>query len=591
MRTGAFHPLLLGAALAASPYAFAVYDPPPPTEIVELDSKDVQPFCVTTAPSSWRDAQAIEGVDIQESRVCNPDNPYTVAAAVKGTNNISMNTLMETNLATDAIVKTNDYDGDGDPDHIIIRLEVMELNGRSPDDASLLVPGFEIAPGVQPGFWVFAPKTRDMSTASFASTWANPTLRAPSPPIRVEEGDTVWLVLENTHYFPHTIHLHGVDHPFMDHGGQGNDGVGQTSAMDVAPGATRVYEIQPRVAGTQYYHCHTQPHYHIPMGLQGLFIVEENRPNNWLQTINVGAGQVRHPSVAVREEYQQEYDLHYQSVDKELHGLVQVANDPRLIGKLMNQEYDITDATDDYFLINGRAFPYSLRESLLVVEPDQKIKLRVLNGHTEAMGLHIHGHKGTVTHYDGVEHNPAARITRDVYTMTPAQRLDIEISTRNDGLHSFGEGVWMFHDHVEKSFTTDGQGEGGGLSLLVYKNYLSEDGTPKTHGMDLSPYFSKTFWKRGYPVWQQFDEWGSLGLPAGVSLAAADTGKAPAGAPTPAAPQAPAGQPVPISIALRNLLVGLLLGTAGYFAFLNKKRLGEMVDAIRGLFKGATGGK
>ena len=34
------------------------------------------------------------------------------------------------------------------------------------------------------------------------------------------------------------------------------------------------------------------------------------------------AGQVRHPSVAVLEKYAREYDLHYQSVDKELHEVV-----------------------------------------------------------------------------------------------------------------------------------------------------------------------------------------------------------------------------------------------------------------------------
>ena len=38
------------------------------------------------------------------------------------------------------------------------------------------------------------------------------------------------------------------------------------------------------------------------MGLQGLFVIEENRPNNWVQTLNVGAGKVRAPSVAVLEE-------------------------------------------------------------------------------------------------------------------------------------------------------------------------------------------------------------------------------------------------------------------------------------------------
>jgi FtsP/CotA-like multicopper oxidase with cupredoxin domain len=473
----------------------------------------VEEVCSDFTPAKWREEQVIDGVKIQASKLCNPDNPADIAAFVKGTNGISMETLMSTQLAADAITMSDDVDGDGDPDKIIIKLEIAELNGHSPDMKDPTTT-FDIAPGIQPTFWVYAPKTRDMSTLSIYEPIANPLLRVPSPVIRVEQDDVVWIVLENTHYLPHSIHLHGIDHPFMDHSGGGNDGVGQTSNMDTMPGESKTYVIKPRQPGTMYYHCHVQPHTHIPMGLQGIFIVEENRPNNWPQTLNVGAGQVRHPSVAVLEKYAREYDLHYQSADKELHELVaRSANDPRLIAKHMNMEYDTTDATEDYFMLNGRSFPYTLRESLIEMKKDEKVKLRVLNGHTEAFALHIHGHKPTITHYDGVDNGPGSYIQRDVHGMVPAQRIDLELSGVDDGLHSFGQGIWMFHDHVEKSFTTNGVGEGGDISLVVYDGFLDEKGIPKAHGMSLAPYFTKGFWKRNYPVWQDYDVWRSLGLP------------------------------------------------------------------------------
>ncbi|BBA33452.1 multicopper oxidase [Methylocaldum marinum] len=544
---------------------------------------EAEPFCDDRAPSDWRKAQVLEGVTIQESRVCNPDNPADIAAFVKGTNNISMQTIMDTsNLAADAITKTNDMDGDGDPDHIIIKLEIIELNGRSPDFAGV-VPTFDIAPGIQPSFWVFAPKSRDMSTRSFASVEANPLIRMPSPTIRIEQGDVVWLVVENTHYFPHSIHLHGVDHPFMDHGGEGNDGVGQTSQMDIMPGESKTYVIRPRQPGTMYYHCHVQPHTHIPMGLAGMIVVEENKPNNWVQTFNVGNGQVRHPSVAVSEKFDQEYDLHYQSVDKEMHALPQLANDPRLIARAMNQEYDITDATEDYFLLNGRSFPYTLRESLITVDPDQKIKLRILNGHTETLALHTHGHKATETHYDGVEQNPSAQVTRDVYMMAPAQRLDLSISTKDDGLHSFGSGIWMFHDHVEKAFTTDGMGEGGSISLIVYKSYLDEKGTPKTHGMDLTPYFTKEFWQRKIPVWQDWaDDWGSLGEPAGMQTADAATVSKAVEVSSTSAPLSTDTSSSPLG----SLFNGLMFGIAGYLLYIYRDRVRAVINQVASQAKG-----
>ncbi len=486
----------------------------PETVKVNPSALTGEPMCDPKIAPAWREAQEIDGVKIDASPVCSPDNPAWIAAAVKGTNNISMDTLMKTGLSPDAIIKTDDLDGDGDPDRIVIKLEIMELNGKSPDFPGI-VPTFDIAPGVQPGAWVFAPKTSGMSTENFESVRANPLLRLPSPVIRVEVGDIVQIVLENTHYLPHSIHLHGVDHPFShgEHGGQ--DGVPQTSEVELMPGERRIYQFQARQPGTMFYHCHVQTHTHLAMGLAGMIIVEENRPNNWLQTLNIGGGQVRHPSVAVKEQFDQEYDLHYHAMDKELGEIIQKYNDPRLIARDMNRRYDITDATEDYYTLNGLSFPYTLRESLIVVEPDQKIKLRMLNSGGELIAIHTHGHHATITHYDGVEHNPIAQIMRDVFDMAPAQRLDLKLETVNDGKHSYGEGDWLFHDHREKGITTNGMAEGGSMSSIVYKSYLTENGMPKVShfGIDLNKYFTKEYYERRLPEWQDLDEWASLGSP------------------------------------------------------------------------------
>lgn len=483
------------------------YRAPPASRRPETDT--AEPFCIDKYPD-WRKQHTIEGVDIAASPICEPDNPAEIAAFVRGTNNVSPHTLMQTRLTPNTLVKEHDTDGDGDPDHIHLRLEVVELNGRSPDDPDPF-PAYAIAPGVQPGLWVFAPKSRGMATENFESAWAHPGLRAPSPVIRVEAGDTLRVTLENTHYLPHTIHFHGVDHPFVDADGQGNDGVPITSEMPVRPGETRTYEMTPRQTGSMFYHCHVQPQAHILMGLQGLFVVEENRPNNRLQTLNVGAGRVRHVSVASRETYDREFDLHYQDIDSALNNIIQTANDPRLIAAAMNRGYDITDHGPDYFLLNGRSFPYTMRDSLVVVGPNERIKLRVLNGGAEGVALHTHGHKVTITHYDGVAHAPAARITRDVAWLAPAQRLDLLLNTTNDGLHSYGAGVWLLHDHKEKAITTDGMNPGGNIGAIVYPGYLGEAGRPKTQGMDWTPFFSAAYYQKKYPVWAELDDLGLLG--------------------------------------------------------------------------------
>ncbi len=562
-----------GAILTCMPMLIMAKTDLPDTKKVDLG--EVEPVCQDLNPE-WRDAQVIEGVEIQESRLCSPDRPEDIALAVKGSNNVGMDTLMRTFFAADAITKTDDLDGDGDPDKIVIRLEATELNGHSPDFAGI-VPTFDIAPGVRPGMWVFAPKSRGMATSSFVGLEANPLLRAPSPVIRVEQGDVVWIVLENTHYFPHTIHLHGVDHPFIDSAGNGNDGVPQTSEKVVMPGENRVYEINPRVPGTFVYHCHVQTHTHLAMGLVGMLIVEENRPNNWVQTLNVGAGHVRHPSKAILEKYDQEYDLHYHAMDKELHGIIQEFNDPRLIAKKMNREYDLTDSTEDYHTLNGRSFPYTLRESLIVTEPNNNIKIRMFNSSGETVAIHTHGHKAAITHKDGIEpfvnldgkHLPVVEM-RDIYDLAPAQRADLRINTTDDGLHNYGQGIWIFHDHREKGITTDGMNPGGNVSAIVYKSFINEMGIPKVQGMDLQPLFTKAFFERKVPVWQDMDGWNSLGEVDAAGYVAPPPAKPMVvEGPITSLTQTADGKPSPAS----NFFYGLLFGLLAYIVFLKRQSI------------------
>ena len=489
--------------LFISSMSYAVYQAPTATQETFLGK--IEPFCPKTVNPEWRKQSNIENIAISATPVCNPDNPFNIAAFVKGTNNVSMATMMNTQLSMDSLIKSNDIDGDGDPDEIHIRLEVIELNGFSPDLKNP-VTTFNIAPGIQPGFWAFAPKSRGMSNQSFASVIANPLLRLPSPSIRVEQGDKVIITLENSHYFPHSIHFHGVDHPFLKENGEGNDGVPQTSNKLTLPGQQFSYELTPRQPGTMVYHCHVQAHTHILMGLIGMFIVEENRPNNWVQTFNIGAGFVRHSSVAVKEKYSQEYDLQYQDLDRELHNLIQKGNDSRLLAKAYNREYNITERTPDYFILNGKSFPYTLRESLIVVKPEEKVKLRVFNAGDSHLALHMHGFKPTATHLDGVELKPEAQIQRDVFTLGPAQRVDLELYAHNDGLNNMGAGIWTYHDHNELGVTTDGIYPGGHISSVVFESFLGPNGMPKLQGVDVSPFFTKEFYQKKYPIWNLSDE-------------------------------------------------------------------------------------
>ncbi len=491
-------------------YNKAGINPPDTIYNQAKDNSNIEKPCSNLHPE-WRAAQVIEDVSINASPDCEPDNPYEVATSVRGTNNVSMGTLMHTDFAQDALIMGEDLDKDGDPDIINIKLEVVELNGSSPD-GEFLINTFDVAPGIQPGLWVYAPKSRGMAVKNYNSLVSNPLLRAPSPVIRVEQGDKVYVTLENTHYLPHTIHLHGVDHPWMTAKGEDNDGMEEHA---VFPGKSHTYEIQPRHVGTMLYHCHVQTAQHFMMGLGGMFIVEENHPNNWLQTFNVGAGVVRHPSVAVKKEYNQEYDLHYQSIDKKLAHIIQEANDPRLVAQHMARDYNMTESFENYFLLNGHSFPYTLRDSMIISSENEDIKLHVANFQRSAIALHIHGHKATITALDGVDLTQAQQITRDVLDMATAQRNDVHLKTQNDGLHSYGPGLWMFHDHVPTGTTTDGIEPGGNMAILAYKALLDEHGMPKMHEHLLDQVFNKEYYAKRQAVWTE-GSFGALLGDAGI---------------------------------------------------------------------------
>jgi manganese oxidase len=378
-------------------------------------------------------------------------------------------------MSENAIREGADLDGDGDADEVFLRLEVLEIIE-------------EIAPGKQLTFWVFAPEGRGLTSIA----------RLPSPTIRVEEGDIVKITLVNTHYFPHTIHFHGTIHP------NAMDGVPHITQPAVKPGETFDYVFKAVNPGTHFYHCHVHPHIHIMMGLRGMFIIEPNRPNNHFSYLIIGAGHIPDMTHAVADTYDREYSLVYADVDAELHSIPQVffstGRGAREIEREMHRVYDITERRADFFTLNGRSYPFTLRDSQIIVNENEKVRLRILNAGASPIALHPHGHHPTVTHLDGFELNDAAKFQRDVFTISPAQRIDLTLDTTQDGKNASGPGVWLMHDHTEPAVSTDGIGPGGDVTTITYQPFLDANtGLPMVVG-DLSGFFDPAYFAGQTPV-------------------------------------------------------------------------------------------
>ena len=370
-----------------------------------------------------------------------------------------------------ALVLGRDLDGDGDPDEITIRLEVIEVTE-------------EVYPGEYVKFWVFAPEGRGMT----------PIARVPSPTIRVEEGDRVRVILQNTHYFPHTIHPHGTIHP------NAMDGVPDITQAAVKPDDSFAYEFTAKNPGTFFYHCHVQPDVHVPMGLTGMLIIEPNRPRNIFTHLVIGAG--RMPDLAkatVEEGYKREYSLVYMDIDARLNRIPAAYKDPREIEKRMHREYDSTQRQPNIFLLNGRSFPFTLRDTPIEVKSGEPVKLRILNAGARPIKLHTHGHHPTLTHLDGYPVPAGMRYTRDVFDIGAAQRVDLELRPGDDDVYASGPGVWIMHDHTERTVTNKGISPGGDITVIVYEGFMGDDGLPKV-ATSLDRFFDPEYYLGHVPV-------------------------------------------------------------------------------------------
>jgi FtsP/CotA-like multicopper oxidase with cupredoxin domain/Cu/Ag efflux protein CusF len=370
-----------------------------------------------------------------------------------------------------AVTLGRDLDGDGDPDEIDIHLEVDEIQE-------------EVYPGQFETFWVFAPEGSGMCSPA----------RLPSPTIRVEEGAHVRIHLHNTHYLPHTIHLHGTIHP------NSMDGVPDITQAPVMPGQTFVYEFVARHPGTFWYHCHVQPDVHVLMGLAGMFIIEPNRPHNNFRHLIVGAGRLPDLGRAeIEQGYRREYSLVYMDIDDRLNGIPATYTDPQEIERRMHREYDSTRRQPNIFLLNGRAFPFTLRDTPIEVKSGEPVRLRILNAGARTIALHTHGHHPTLIALDGYPVPPGMRYTRDVFTILPAQRVDLELRPGSDRRYASGPGVWLMHDHDEIAVTNNGISPGGDLTTIVYEGFTGPDGLPRV-ATSLKRFFDPDYYRGKIPV-------------------------------------------------------------------------------------------
>ncbi len=207
--------------------------------------------------------------------------------------------------------------------------------------------------------------------------------------------------LDNINYFPVTPHL--------DQSGDRNSLV--SVAPQAAPGQVIYYQFTPSKPGSFYYNSGTMPQKHIDMGLVGALIV---RP----AAFNPAAPQAYD---GLESAYDVEYIQFLSAFDPDQHHRVELGKD-----------YEPTAYLEQYWFINGRAFPDTIANrdvfylphqpdsALVGVYPRERALFRVINVDRQVHPLHHHGNHIRVVGINGHElvSSTGADLSRERFTET-----------------------------------------------------------------------------------------------------------------------------------------------------------------------------
>lgn len=238
----------------------------------------------------------------------------------------------------------------------------------------------------------------------------------PGPLIHVTEGDKVRIKVKNELSEPTTIHWHGIEVP------NNMDGIPDVTQKAIQPGKSFIYEFVAKPKGTFWYHSHTDSDKQISVGLSGAFIIDP-----------VGGLNPK------------------PDIDKVL-----MLNEWRIINGQTFAAMPASDMDGNLFTINGKAYPDT---ETLNVKVGQKVRLRFIGSGQMIHPMHLHGFAFKVVATDGNDVPEVAQLTKDVISVAPGERYDIEFTPDRPGR-------WMLHCHIPHH-TTNFHQEPGGLMMTI----------------------------------------------------------------------------------------------------------------------------
>jgi FtsP/CotA-like multicopper oxidase with cupredoxin domain len=269
--------------------------------------------------------------------------------------------------------------------------------------------------------------------------------QVPGPELRVTEGDTVRVSVDNRLDTPTTVHWHGLELPV------GMDGTPGLSQAPIAPGGSFTYEFVAYPAGTHWYHSHFDELTQHGGGLAGALIVEPRQP--------AGPPVDREYMLlsgewATADPLLSQHSLH----NMEGHaGMEHMAmGDDGMSPEAMLHAVAMRPATDT-FSVNGKAYPGS---APLLVNPGERVRLRLINaGLAETETFALAGHALSIVGTDG--YRLPQPVAAEAVRLGSGERADVEFVADHPGR-------WLL-----RSFTP-GQAERGLQVDVVYPGHEAD---------------------------------------------------------------------------------------------------------------------
>ena len=259
----------------------------------------------------------------------------------------------------------------------------------------------------------------------------------PGPLIRLKEGTTVRLHVENALDEDSSIHWHGLLVPFQ------YDGVPGVSFPGIRPRSTFTYEFPIKQAGTYWYHSHSglqeQLGHYGPIVIDpaGVDPISSDREH----VIVLSDHSPMHPHAIFQKLKQQGGYFNYQK--QTLAGLLSGRDQP--LGertewsKMRMDPTDVADVTGSTYtyLVNG----YGPQDNWTALfRPGERVRLRVINASSmTTFNVRIPGLKLTIVQADGQNVRP---VTVDEFQIGVAETYDVIVQPADDRAYTLvGESV------------------------------------------------------------------------------------------------------------------------------------------------------